>query len=746
MKKDHIELLFKTGELNSLLYETEGLSAILNKMVNLIAEYMNVDVCSIYLYNEDEKKLILMATKGLKKSAVGNVRLNIGEGLAGLALKELSYICEKTASKSKYYKYFPNINEEKYESFLAVPILHGFNKVGVLVVQRKEKNFFAEKDILTLRALAAQLANTIEITNILIQRNQLLNNKTEKTKVSNTAFFKGQSAYKGIVYAKISILQKNIEHIFQICGKQRKCTLNDFEKSVQLTKIQLNDLQKKAEDKLSEGLSLIFTAHLLMLDDKKFTGAMRDLIIKGKCPAVSIKEIGDKYIKIFSESSNDYIKEKMYDVEDLMKRLLNNLHKEHNQESNYKDRIVITRDIFPSDLLKLSSEDVKGIILVSGGITSHIAILARSLRIPLIIIDNPEILYIPKNSKILMDSERGNIFVNPDNETLKKFNTRKISRKKIGYFKYSNALNTITLDNKKITLKANINLLSEVKFANKLKFPAIGLYRTEFPFMIRNNFPSEEEQFKIYKKLITDFDNKPVVFRTLDIGGDKFLNYYSDLNESNPFLGLRSIRFSIANKDIFEQQINAILRAGADSDISIMFPLISSLDEFIFAKNFIKTAIKKLKKENMPINDNPKIGVMVEVPSLVEIIDVIANEADFLSIGTNDLIQYLLAADRTNSKVADFYIPYHPAVLRTLKKIADAGIKHNIEVTICGDMAHNIKYIPFLLGIGISSLSIDSLYLTDVKEVISKLNIKQSVKKANNILKLSSVKAIENEL
>lgn len=749
MKKKHIELLFKTSELNSLLNETNGLDEFLKKIVHLIAEYMKVNVCSIYIYNEETKKLVLMATKGLNESAVGSVELKLGEGLAGLALKELSYICEKAASQSKYYKHFPNINEEKYESFLAVPILHGFNKVGVLVVQRIEKNYFTEKDILTLRALAAQLANSIEITKILINQNELKKKSIEpsvpnKKQKLQKSFYKGKPASKGIVYGKIIILYKTVGKLYQFCENNRVCTKEDFDKSLQLTKTQLKDLQKKVETKLSEGTSLIFTAHLLMLDDKKFTGAMRDLIENGITPANAIKEIGTKYIKMFSESENDYIKEKVYDVEDLMKKLLKNLNPRNYKDYNYKNKIVITRNLYPSDILKLSSQDVSGIILISGGVTSHIAILARSLKIPLVIIDNPEILFISKNSKVLIDSFEGNIFINPDKLTLKKYLDRKKAEDSFKINKNISATKLISKDKKRIELKANINLLSDINTANKFNFPEIGLYRTEFPFMIRNNFPTEDEQYIIYKKLIDNFNNKPVTFRTLDIGGDKFLNYYSDASEANPFLGLRSIRFSLSNKEIFQQQIRAILRAGYKNETSIMFPLISSIDEFTEAKNTVLEIIEIMKKNKIDINDKPKIGIMVEVPSIVAIIDAVCKEADFISIGTNDLIQYVLAADRTNAKVSSYYLPHHPAILRILKKIIDASLKNKAKATICGDMAHSKKYIPFLLGIGYTSLSIDPLFLTEVNNTIKKCNVEKLSITTNKILKMSSIKEIDN--
>ncbi len=282
---------------------------------------------------------------------------------------------------------------------------------------------------------------------------------------------------------------------------------------------------------------------------------------------------------------------------------------------------------------------------------------------------------------------------------------------------------------------SNVNLLSDLKAAREFHSDGIGLYRTEFPFLVRSNFPSEEEQFVIYKRLIEGMPSKEITFRTLDIGGDKVLSYYHFEKEQNPFLGMRSIRFSLKHKDIFEQQIRAILRAGVNAPIRIMFPMISSLDEFLEAKSVVDQCLQDLAKEKIPHHTHPSIGLMIELPSVLEIIRDLAQVTDFFCIGTNDFIQYMLAVDRTNEKVADFYLPHHPAILRALNRVVKTAQRYKRDVSLCGDMAHQEKYIPYLLAIGLRKLSIDGRYFPKIQSAIAQIDLQSAEKKLEEILK-----------
>ena len=348
----------------------------------------------------------------------------------------------------------------------------------------------------------------------------------------------------------------------------------------------------------------------------------------------------------------------------------------------------------------------------------------------------------PEKTPVLVDAEAGNVYVNPTEQIISNFKAREQAQTSLEEQRRQMKPTTATKDGARIKLFANINLLADLKLAHHLLAEGIGLYRTEFPFMIRSNFPSEEEQFVIYHKVVEQMRGKVITFRTLDMGGDKVLSYYSNAKEQNPFMGMRAIRFSLQNTVIFSQQIRAMLRAGVDADLHIMFPMIASLDEFEQARKMVFECVGALQYEGVKHNSKPHIGMMIEIPSVLDLIDEFAQTADFFSIGTNDLVQYMLAVDRTNEQVAGLYQPYHPAVLRALKKIIDTANRHGKGVSICGDMAHDQQLIPFLVGIGIGTLSVEPLYLPKVQNVIAQLDTADAKKIAETMLSMNTTQAI----
>jgi phosphotransferase system enzyme I (PtsP) len=733
---DHIQLICDIGELNEIFTDAQSIEAFLQKIVEMVAKHMDAAVCSVYLYEEDKNDLVLRATQGLTKESVGKIRLKLGEGLAGLALKERRPISEKVGKEHPNFKFFPGSTEERYDAFLAVPIFRALSKIGVLVVQRPKSKAFKERDVVILRAVASQLANMLENARLFMTM-KVNPAGADKKNTRQLKLQKGKIASDGFAFGPARIIDrdKTFESFFNRKYKGTY-TLSDFKKAIALTVHQLEDLQARVEEKLSDVASLIFTAHLLLLKDKEFVGSMTRKIEEGVSPPDAIILIARHYIEIFSRGTNAYIKEKVQDIEDLSIRLLGNLVAEFRDLCQCENHIIIARELFPSDILKLSSENVLGVVLVTGGVTSHLSILARSLKIPILIVDSSRLLSIPDETTVLLDAEVGNFYINPSPTIIASFHERNESRKRI---KAKNILvrpQTFTNDGVRLKLMASINLLSDLKLANEVLSEGVGLYRTEFPFLIRNDFPSEEEQFVVYRQLVDGMPNKEITFRTLDIGGDKMLSYYDLAREQNPFLGMRSIRFSLSNKEVFVQQIRAMLRAGAGANIRIMFPMISSLEEYLEAKSAIVECISSLKEKKIPHNANPQIGIMIEVPSVIPIMDNLAAEADFFSIGTNDLVQYMLAVDRTNEKVAGYYIPHHPAILRVIKTAVDVARTFGKRISICGDMAHNEKYLPFFLGLGVSELSIEASYIPRIQEAVSKVDSSDAAVMVSEIMAL----------
>jgi phosphotransferase system enzyme I (PtsP) len=415
-------------------------------------------------------------------------------------------------------------------------------------------------------------------------------------------------------------------------------------------------------------------------------------------------------------------------------------------QADYEGRIIIARELLPSELLKLAAQRAAGLVLLSGAATSHVALLARSLRLPTVLIDRQDLLQWVEDQNLLLDAIQGTLFIEPDAGVQASYQRLLEERQRIEQLEPQVEDETHSSDGVRVRLLANINLLSDLEPATRLKAEGIGLYRSEFPFIVRDNFPTEEEQYRIYQRLIDRMNGKPVTLRTLDIGGDKSLSYAPNQNEPNPFLGLRAIRYSLRNRPVFTQQLRAMLRAGVNQQLKIMFPLISSVDEFVQAKEIVHQCIAELAAEELPHNPHPQLGLMVELPSAVELIEELAQEADFLSIGTNDLIQYMLAVDRTNEQISDLYVPYHPAVLRALYRVAEAALRNDIEASICGDIAADPHMMVFLLGCGIRSFSVDARHIPYLQQHITRTNVEEARRNAMKVLRLSRIDEITASL
>ncbi|AQQ09032.1 Phosphoenolpyruvate-protein phosphotransferase [Sedimentisphaera cyanobacteriorum] len=751
----HKKLLCDIGELNHLFRDSVSVQNFLQRIVSLVQKHLQTDVCSIYLYDDAEKVLTLKATVGLKESSINSVKLSLGEGIAGKALKLKELINVSKASEHPDFRSFEGINEELFECFLAVPVLRGIERIGVLTLQRKPDCIFDEADQIACTAVASQIGNMIENARFLMAMDSgsgsNLNSVETSPRLEDSGkqhFIKGKSASKGFARSKSKLIDKK-RSFKSLKNKDypNHLTADAFRQAIEATSQQLETLQKKVEDRLDDAASLIFSSHLLILKDKTFIKKVEKLINEdGKNAPDAVIEVSKSYIDIFSGSENIFIREKANDVEDIALRIIDNMLSDSEYESNLSGRIVIARDLFPSDLLRLSGENAAGVVLVSGGVTSHLSILANSLGMPVVIANRSELTELPDGTDILLDADAGNLYINPEKEILDEFDKSISTRKAVEEGKIDLARGTETLDGKRISLYANINLLSDVKLAAKMNCEGVGLYRTEFPFIVRSSFPTEQEQFVVYKKLVDQMKGRRVTFRTLDVGGDKMLSYYHDAAEKNPAIGLRSIRFSLREKDIFIQQIRAILRAGANADVGIMFPMISSLDEFDMSRSIVNECRQKLEQEGLVHNTNPKVGIMVELPSVVEQIDEFAQEADFFSIGTNDFVQFMLGVDRTNEMVENFYIPHHPSVLRALKRIIDACRRADKPVSICGMMAADPSLTAFLVGIGLTDMSVTPASLPQLKRRIVQLDSEKCRSFAEEVLSKSRASEIEKML
>lgn len=735
--KDHLDLLFSITELTDLVTESTDIESFLQKAVDLVARHLNVPVCSIYLFDEREKKLILKATRGLRPSAVNRIRMAPGQGLVGTSFETGKIICESDVRQSDRFKYFAEAGEDAFNSFLCLPVQQRLKNIGVMVVQHQNVDYFTQTDQNAIRTVASQLANAMDNASLLMAISQ---GQAHLYAPEPAGFIKGVCASPGVGCGRAKVLKNNKKKILIFCKTvHHHHTKAHLKTAIEKTLQQLRQLQADFAQLLPESASLIFTSHFMILKDKNFSGKMVDLVDEGTDPGEAVRKVAHKYISIFSSSPNPHLREKRLDVEDLATRILENLDESDSENNFRKDAIIVAEQIYPTDVLKLFSHNIKGIVLSSGGVTSHVSILARSLKIPLIITDKEQLQNLKPDTVLLMDAEQGNIYIDPDPETIRLFDSQTKLDDQSDRLDVQKG--SITRDKVPVTVMVNINLLNEVRTARELGAQGIGLYRTEFPFFIRSTFPSEAEQYVIYKRLFKGFGGSgPVTIRTLDAGGEKNLTYSQNLNEQNPELGLRSIRFSLKYKKIFRDQIKAILRAAYSRNrVRIMFPLVSSLDDFLAAKAVVYQCKEELKKEQSRFNDNVAIGMMVEVPSVLETICDFAREADFFSIGTNDFVQYMLAADRSNKRVAGYYNPVHPAVTRGIDRIVTAARSHDIEVSVCGEAAHEPSFTAFLIGLGVRHLSVDPGRLADTRRTIRSIDTTASEKFAQKLLSQSTV-------
>ena len=748
MRKDNVDLICNIGELAGLFKKSSSLEDFLQTVVSIVAYHMRSAVCSVYLYDEKTMELVLTATQGLSQESIGKVRLRLGEGLIGQAMKELRPIREGSGTRNPQFKFIPGIYEERYQAFLAVPIMRGLERVGVLVLQDPVQDYFDENDTKALQAIAAQLAVTIENAKLLLTLHQLQESTMAGLSASSVAeviepqaelkFLRGVAASAGIAIGQVAIFGA-LEEVHHEPAPGEHWTLQDFHRALAKTEQQLESLQLQMEERLADVASMIFSAHLLIVKDSKFSGSMVELISKGMAPERAIEQIVSDYTHMFGKSANPRLREKVQDVKDLGRRLVRNLRTGEEDGADYRGRVIVAGELMPSDILKLSAQKAEGLVLVSGGVTSHVAILARSLRLPMVIVDDRRLFGLGSNVILALDGDQGNLYMEPTAEILRSFHEMMESRRVMEQAATEVRPVTETKDGQRIRLMANINMISEGRAARELKAEGVGLYRSEFPFIVRNDFPSEEEQFRIYRKLLEEMPGKPVVIRTLDVGGDKMLSYFPTVNEANPFLGLRAIRFSLRYKDIFVRQLRALLRAGQGTDLHIMFPLISSVDDFVEARTVVEECQRSLAKEGVPHLAKPKLGAMIELPSAVEVADELAGEADFLSIGGNDLVQYMLAVDRTNEHISDLYVTHHPAVLRALNRVVEAARRHQKSLSFCGEMAGDAKILPFLIGIGVRTISVEARQIPRLQQLIGQLDASQAKSQAGSLLRLGKI-------
>jgi phosphotransferase system enzyme I (PtsP) len=772
MNDDYHSIGLRTLEdISSIILHSHDLQETLGNIVTIVAKRMHTDVCSIYLLEKDAETLILKATKGLSKSSVNRISMKIHEGLSGLVVESRGMVMTDNAPSHPRYKYFKETREEKFHSFLGLPLFERKSPIGVITIQTREPRRFSENEISALRTISFQVGSIIHNASLLdsIQHKEQERAwlEQELTKAKNGAepgsaatdksgkrlpgskTLRGTAVSSGFSRGKVYILDRFSNKVIKVSRvgtkseEQRKLDL-----ALEKVKIQTIYMEKRVSETLTEDDAAIFHTHLMILEDRGFYSKVTDLINLNSGATRAVHDVVHQYIQAFAAMEDPYLRERSADMEDIGRRIIDAL--EGNDSSTLKlkeKRIIVAEDIFPSDLAMMDHSKIIGIVTEKGNIYSHAAIMAKSLGIPAILGISGLMDAANVKDQMIVDGTSGHIFINPDETIIKEY--ERLERGYAGRQKEMEGLRylpTITTDGATVILNANIGLLSDVRMANIHGAEGVGLYRTEFPYMTRSSFPTRSEQATLYRKILQGFPGQSVNIRTLDIGGDKGLSYFPCPREDNPFMGMRSIRISLERQDIFREQLAGILMAADSGNPTIMFPLISSVEEIWQIKEILSSVVEELRQAGFELPREIPLGIMIEIPAAVQIVEFLIAEVDYVSIGTNDLIQYTLAADRNNPRVKQYYDPHHPAVLHSIKRVADAAVKSGKKASVCGEMASDPLNALLLAGMGIREFGLSAPSIPIIKHAFRNHSIEECRKLAKTVLTCRSSLEIRQKL
>jgi len=755
-------------DISGLILLSHDLQETLDNIVNLVAKRMVTDVCSIYLLGDDGETLSLQATRGLSKSAVGTVTMKTSEGLTGLVVEQRGVVNIENAPGHPRYKYFRKSREEKFTSFLGVPLFERKTPVGVIVVQTREARVFTQEEISTLATIAYQISSIVINAKLLdsVRRKEeeraffekelakaqkmgetpLESRVVPRNRKEVTHSLVGSPASPGFCWGKLYILnhrglQRTGSHDKLLSRpEERKRFLVALEK----TKIQTIYMEKQVAERLSKEDAAIFHTHLMILEDRGFIGRVMEAIDTDHGAVQGVLSVVEHYVTAFSQMEDPYLRQRAADMLDIGRRIVDCLEGNDGKRPRLRDmRIIVADEIMPSDMATINTERVMGIITEKGDANSHAAIMARSLGIPAVLGLDGLLKKINPRDEVIIDGTSGHIYINPEPRIRTEYERlqRDYSQRQ-KELEGLRDLPAVTTDGCQVHLRSNIGLLSDIRVAQANGAEGVGLYRTEFPYMTRKSFPDRTEQCELYRRILEGFPGLPVNIRTLDIGGDKGLPYFTYPKEDNPFMGWRSIRVSLERQDIFREQLSAVLMAAVHGNASLMFPMISGVDEIRQVKEILAEVSEGLKLEGIPHAENMRLGIMVEVPAAVQTAHILIREVDYFSIGTNDLIQYTLAADRNNPKVKQYYDAYHPAVLHAIKRVADVANEAGKSVSICGEMASDPLSAVLLLGMGVNDFSLSAPAIPVVKSALRKISLANARSVADHVLTLESASSI----
>jgi phosphotransferase system enzyme I (PtsP) len=714
----------------------------------------------------------MVATHGLDATALDGVSMGVDEGLTGYAIEKAEPVMAIDALAHPRYKYFPETGEERYHSFLGVPIVDRREPLGVLVVQTSRRRRFTRDEVRLMKAVAVPVGGLIVQLRLL----RSLEHKEEERRGYQQRMLDAIKKLQAYERAQPSANQPTAVTANRLVGvpaapgfgigrahrlepevsfssvSQRKPRaprkeLARFQAAIDASVEEVERLKARMQRSFPEIDAALFDTQQLMLTDVSFRERVAAEIAQGASAETALEKVVTAMVAEFAALSDPYLQERAVDIKDIGQRALRNLLGVAERDRSFASAVVLVApELMLSDILLIDPEQLKGIVMGAGGATSHASILAKSLEIPTVV-GVERLDEVHEGAHLIVDGNSGTIYVHPSADVLREY-----ARLKDEYNAFNRELDSlratpaVTRDGCRIMMGANIGLLGDLPLAHRHGADRIGLYRTEIAFLSHREFLGEQEQVTLYERVVDATQGLQLTVRTLDLGADKYPSYLHRAREENPFLGWRSIRVALELSSQFKTQLRAILRASARPGVRIMLPMISSLEELRRSKELIEEAKAELRREGHAFDEAIPIGMMVEVPSAVQLADRFIQEVDFFSIGTNDLIQYLLAVDRNNRKVASLYEPLHPAVLRAVAsvvRVADAAGK---PVSLCGEMAADPVCTLLLIGMGLRDLSMSAFFIPVIKRLVRSVDIAAAQRVAAEALELDTVKDVKRHV
>jgi phosphotransferase system enzyme I (PtsP) len=705
--------------LREVMAERESAQARLDKVVMLIASNMVAEVCSLYLRRRDAS-LELFATEGLNREAVHNTHLKRGEGLVGLIAEQAEAMQFPDAQSHPAFSYHPETGEEIYHSFLGVPILRGGHAIGVLTVQNRTHRHYSDEEVEALQTTAMVLAEMIASGGLGVSDEAAADVRRELS-----VQFKGLALSEGVALGHVVLHEPRIV-ITKLIAEDVELERRRLAQAIDELTGMIDGMLERGDLARTGEHREVLEAFRMFAHDRGWRRRLEEALATGLTAEASVERVRNDTRARMLRQTDHYSRERLHDIDDLSNRLLRLLAGGVGTAAAGnlpQDAIVIARTMGPAELLDYDRHRLRGLVLEEGGSASHVAIVARALGIAALSQVKGVLEVAEAGDAAIVDAESGELHIRPTQEVVAAYSDKvRFRAKRQAQYAALRNVPTVTLDGVKISLQINAGLLFDLPHLDQSGADGIGLFRTELQFMISSTFPRLEQQTRIYKAILDAAGERPVVFRSLDVGGDKVLPYFRVSKEENPALGWRAIRMALDRPALFRTQIRALLRAAQGRELRIMLPMIADVAELVAARSLIDKEVLILKRHGRPEPKRLLVGAMIEVPSLLWQLDRVLPLADFASVGSNDLMQFLFAADRGNMRVADRFDRLNPAALKALACIVEAAERHQVPLTLCGEMAGRPLEAMAVIGLGFRSISMAPASLGPVKAMILSLD------------------------